>query len=465
MPGNPDKQETDSTVVTQEADTFEAAIQRVEMRAQRIIGWLMIATIILVNLIFHSQMQGLSQRYHLGVLGLSALLVLWFALLALVVRQGFYHRYLKFVNILIQVSTVTLFLLMSAQWVNPVFALTSAAPSFYLLIVGMSSLTFNPKVPLVGACFAVAQYLGAYGYWLDDLLQPGELAVNTIGWPAVLLRSVVILVMGVAAMVISLQARRLLSRAMNQAVHQARVTALEEDMALAAEIQARLIPGELQDSERYVMTSFYRPAGLVGGDYFDIIPAGQDSLYAVIADVSGKGSAAALLMSNIQAITRLMVREGRDLRDMVRILNESVHTASARGRFVTLAAMHLDTWHDEIHYINAGHNPPLLHVPGGGLQELGDADPVLGVVPNQVYQLHTLPFPVGSSLFAYTDGLSEALNQSGEDFHAILRQVIESHAGVPPEQVRQAILERLAAHLDGRDPHDDMTFFCICRRQ
>lgn len=452
-------------VSNDQLETFETAIQRVEMRSQRIISGLLIVTLIFINIIFHTQLQNLSMSFRYAVAAMSLFLVMWFLLLALVIRFGHYHHYIKFVNVIIQVTTVTLFLLVSASLVGVTFALTSAAPFFYLLIIGVSSLTFNPKVAIIAAGFAAGQYVGVYAFWLQGLVKPEDYSIYNTGWPAILIRSMIFIAMGAASMLIALQARRLLIRAVEQARQEVRIQHMEEDMMLAAEIQSRLIPEHLSGDEYYEMTSFYRPAEKVGGDYFDMIPAPGDSHYAFMADVSGKGYAAAMMMANLQSIIRLMVQEGRDLRDMMRVLNQAVLHASARGRFVTLIAMHLDKDHNELQYVNCGHNPPLLCEGGtGNVIELSQADPVLGVIEDYQFQMHTMPFEPGSSLFAYTDGLSEANGMDGTQFKPILDQILCDHCGKSPGHLKQYILDGLSRHIGDKSMRDDMSFFCVCRK-
>jgi len=452
-------------VNSDQLETFETAIARVEMRSQRIISVLLIVTLIFINVIFHTQLQHLSLSYRYAVAAMSLFLVVWFILLAVVIKYGHYHHYIKFINVIIQVSIVTLFLLVSANLVGVTFALTSAAPFFYLLIIGISSLTFNPKVAIIAAGFAAGQYVGVYAFWLQDLVKPEDYAIYNTGWPAILIRSMIFIVMGAAAMMIALQARRLLIRAVEQARQEVRIQHMEEDMMLAAEIQNRLIPERLDSDEHYEMTSFYRPADTVGGDYFDVIPVSDGSHYAFMADVSGKGYAAAMMMANLQSIIRLMVQEGRDLRDMMRVLNQAVIDASARGRFVTLVGMHLDKVHNELQYVNCGHNPPLICEGGtGNVIELNQADPVLGVLENYQFQMHSMPFVAGSGLFAYTDGLSEANDMDGTQFKPVLDQILCDHCGASPERLKQYILDALSRHIGEKSMRDDMSFFFVSRK-
>ncbi len=447
-------------------ETFESAIQRVEMRSQRIISALLIVTLIFINIIFHTQLQDLSLAFRYAVIGLSLFLGLWLALLVMVIRFGHYHHFVKYVNVIIQVSTVTLFLLVSSNLVGVTFALTSAAPFFYLLIIGVSSLTFNPKVAIIAAGFAAGQYVGVYAFWLQDLVKPEDYVIYNTGWPAILMRSLIFIAMGAASMLIAMQARRLLNRAVEQARQEVHIQHMEEDMMLAAEIQSRLIPEQLVGNEYFEMTSFYRPANKVGGDYFDMIAAPDGSQYAFMADVSGKGYAAAMMMANLQSIISLMVQEGRDLRDMMRVLNQAVFHASARGRFVTLIAMYLDKPQNELHYVNCGHNPPLLcETATGNVIELSQADPVLGVIENYQFQMHSMPFEPGSSLFAYTDGLSEANGMDGTQFKPVLDQILCDYCGKSPRELKQHILDALGAHIGEKSMRDDMSFFCVCRKK
>src|SRR5690606_24924693 len=145
------------------------------------------------------------------------------------------------------------------------------------------------------------------------------------------------------------------------------------ELELAAEMQQMLVPRDLPDEERIRAAAWYQPHQQVGGDYYDVIRSGPDELVLCVADVSGKGIAAALLMSNFQATLRALVQRGRGPLDgLVRELNANVLERARGERFITLFIARVDLRTGVMEYVNAGHNPPMLSRPGVPITELSD---------------------------------------------------------------------------------------------
>lgn len=246
-----------------------------------------------------------------------------------------------------------------------------------------------------------------------------------------------------------------------------RALALERskrELELAAEMQQMLVPKDLPDEERIRAAAWYQPHQQVGGDYYDMIRTGPDELVLCVADVSGKGIAAALLMSNFQATLRAMVQRGLgELDVLVRELNANVLERARGERFITLFIARADLATGAMEYVNAGHNPPLLAGPDGRIQELADGAIALGM-------LQDLPFvqvgraAVGkSALLCYTDGLVEQENGQGIAFEtAPARSTLEQMAGAPPQAINQALIARFEEHRAGLPYLDDIAVL-TCR--
>ncbi|WKZ65135.1 MAG: PP2C family protein-serine/threonine phosphatase [Flavobacteriales bacterium] len=235
------------------------------------------------------------------------------------------------------------------------------------------------------------------------------------------------------------------------------------DMELAAQVQKQLIPAELPRTAALQAAAWYLPHRMIGGDYYDLIPLGDDRYLACVADVSGKGIPAALLMSNFQATLRASVPGMLDLEQLIRHLNERVF-ASARGeRFITLFAGILDLRNRSIRYANAGHNAPLLHH-GGRISTLHDGSIALGMMPALPFlRIGEAAVPAGSLLVCYTDGLVEQENAEGIAFEdAPLMRLLQESGSTSPEALNERIITAFEAHRGAQAYLDDIALL-TCR--
>ena len=191
---------------------------------------------------------------------------------------------------------------------------------------------------------------------------------------------------------------------------------LNKEMELARDFQEALIPKKSFTTEKYEIDTYYQPHFNIGGDYIDYIKFSENRFAVVIADISGKGVAAALLMSNFQAMLQSLIFQYRDLETFVFALNQAVHRTTKSDKFITFFIAEIDTDKMEMSYINAGHFPPLLYT-SGKIEELQKGSTVIGA-------FEKLPFinegkvKLGSDamLFCFTDGLVDVTNGSGEYF-------------------------------------------------
>lgn len=235
------------------------------------------------------------------------------------------------------------------------------------------------------------------------------------------------------------------------------------DLELAAQMQQQLIPAELPRTGRLDAAAWYQPHRLIGGDYYDLLPLGDDRYLACVADVSGKGIAAALLMSNFQAQVRAALHQADDLERMMRHLNERVY-ASARGeRFITFFAGIIDLRADSLRFANAGHNDPLL-LDSGRITPLHDGSIALGMMPQLPFlRIGEAVLPREATLLCYTDGLVEQEDAHGHAFEAMpLSEALSGFAGAGPDGVVASVRSAFEAHR-GSEPYlDDIAVLC-CR--
>ncbi len=196
---------------------------------------------------------------------------------------------------------------------------------------------------------------------------------------------------------------------------EARLEIHEQELQRALEIQQSLLPKVIPQLPGIAVATAWRPAHAVGGDYFDVLRLDDNRLAICIADVSGKGVPAALLMANVQASLRASVRELDSPARVCAIVNGMLRESIASNRFVTFFCGVLDATTRTFRYCNAGHPYPIL-VSAGAVHTLDHSDAVLGVFPSWNYQNCSVDLKSGDRLLLFTDGITEAENAQGEEF-------------------------------------------------
>ncbi len=191
---------------------------------------------------------------------------------------------------------------------------------------------------------------------------------------------------------------------------------IRKELEIAKNVQSFLFPADLPDGVRLKVEASYLPHHTVGGDYYDYIPINKNQFLVCIADVSGKGVPAALMMSNFQASLHTMLRHTSNLTEIVEALNYQIHESAKGESFITFFAAIFDHELNTMVYINAGHNPPYLFDQSGELQSLETGTTILGVFdPLPFISEGFIPDLKGFTMFAYTDGLTETENEQGEE--------------------------------------------------
>jgi len=238
---------------------------------------------------------------------------------------------------------------------------------------------------------------------------------------------------------------------------------LRRDLALAAEVQRRLLPPQPPRSDAVTLTAFTLPARSVGGDYYDFLDLGGDRIGVAIADVSGKGIAAALVMSVVQASLRVISSDrGLPVSELATRMNGFLHQSTDGNKYATFFYAQIADGGRRLRYVNAGHNPPYLlrrsHA-GVEVSELTIGGTVLGLFPKVAFEEATLDLCPGDVLVAFTDGVTEALNEAGEEFGEdrlkdLLREAFDSSA----RDISSRLADRVREWIGGAEQHDDLTF-------
>jgi serine phosphatase RsbU (regulator of sigma subunit) len=235
---------------------------------------------------------------------------------------------------------------------------------------------------------------------------------------------------------------------------------LVRDLNLAAQVQRLFLPTAKPAIGGMEIVGMMRPARGLSGDYYDYIPISDQKIQIVIADVSGKGIPAALLMSATAAAVQLEAGREQSMQEIVRRLNGGIHTVSDEGvRYVTLILAQIDVKERRLHFINCGHNPALLlRCRTGGLSLLHSSGPPIGLFEGESYQLDSVELESGDLLVFYTDGVTEAEDASGEEFGMErLSDVVRRGSLCTAEQLMRDIFESSAGFSGENGFHDDVT--------
>jgi serine phosphatase RsbU (regulator of sigma subunit) len=250
---------------------------------------------------------------------------------------------------------------------------------------------------------------------------------------------------------------------------------LRRDLALAAEVQKRLLPDEPPERTTAALAAISLPARSIGGDYYDFLDLGDHRIGIALADIAGKGIAAALIMAVVQASLRIVASDGTaSLPELAARMNDLLHRSTRANSYATFFYAQLDEDSGQLRYVNAGHNPPYLirsvDARGGDatgitageaadIQELSVGGTVIGLFPDMSYQEGAVHLRSGDVLVAFTDGVTEALNAADQEFgeerlKALLRTVVH----LPAPEISARLTQALRTWIEDTAQYDDLTF-------
>lgn len=240
---------------------------------------------------------------------------------------------------------------------------------------------------------------------------------------------------------------------------------LEGELRLARRIQVSLLPRTIPQPEGYRLHAANTPSRTVSGDYYQIIQRNDGAETAVlIADVCGKGTAAALLTASLEAVCSSLLEAGGAAPDVLSHACHFLHQRTPPGKFATACLALLDGASGRVSFVNAGHNPPLLVRAGGGVEELAASGFPLGMVPRSDYDESVLELAPGDLLFLFTDGIVEAEDPDGAQYGLErLTALVVEHRGDTPQELAAALEADLGAFAAGTPRGDDQTFVILQR--
>ena len=239
---------------------------------------------------------------------------------------------------------------------------------------------------------------------------------------------------------------------------------LEREQQVASEIQQRFLPATAPHVEGYELQGISFPCYEIGGDYYDFIQREDGNLIVALGDVSGKGTAAALLMSSLHAAIHAHADTHDSIVETIEAVNRYLTESIPPNRFVTLFYAELNPELGRLTFLNAGHNPPLIVHAGGTMEQLASGGLPLGIMADAEFREGRTQLHPGDVLVIYSDGVSEAVNPTGEEFGPTrLYEVVARNLDASASGIRDRIESALTKFCQGTPAADDITLVIVKR--
>lgn len=238
---------------------------------------------------------------------------------------------------------------------------------------------------------------------------------------------------------------------------------LDEELRTAYVIQSKLLPATLPEIAGYSFAGTNKPCRTVSGDYYDVVVRPDGRMYFIIADVSGKGITAALVMASVATAFNIFTRTDPTPADLVREMNVTLAPKTSPNKFVTLVAGVLDPNTGTIEFANAGHVPPLV-ISNRGVAQLTSTDMVVGLFGHAKYRNQTAQLGPGDSMVLFTDGVTEAENDAEEQLGLEpVATLIQTLHGAPAPSILAAIETHVGGFCGHAASTDDVTMMALTR--
>ncbi|NOZ13957.1 MAG: serine/threonine-protein phosphatase [Acidobacteria bacterium] len=238
---------------------------------------------------------------------------------------------------------------------------------------------------------------------------------------------------------------------------------LEREILIARDIQQKLLPQTLPELSGIRIQAEMETFGEVGGDYYDAIRLSDTKLFFLMADVTGKGIPASLIMSAVQSSLKTLITTGHhDLIQIAESLNKLISETTETNKFVSMFLGILDTAAQTLAYLNAGHNHPILfNRDSTDIRELSIGGMVLGLFEDAIFESDTVDISPGDTIFLYTDGLTEICDKNGNEFgETALKQLLLNHRSLSCEELVSTAVKE-AGRFGNNRLVDDVTAMCI----
>jgi sigma-B regulation protein RsbU (phosphoserine phosphatase) len=236
----------------------------------------------------------------------------------------------------------------------------------------------------------------------------------------------------------------------------------DAELNFAREVQRALFPARLPEGGDLTFSAICIPAQGISGDFYDVLECEDGRTIFAVADVSGKGISAAILMANVQAVLRTLIKASFSLDQVCSELNDHLYKVTEPSKFATFFVAQWLPDSCELEYVNAGHQTPVLSGSVKGL-ELRKGGPPIGMFPDIVYESGKVKLRDSDLIAVYSDGLSEATSSDDVEFgDSRLSQLVKTHHNASLADIQSKILDAVSAWSGrGREPEDDMTVVLV----
>lgn len=243
---------------------------------------------------------------------------------------------------------------------------------------------------------------------------------------------------------------------------------LEKELAVAASIQVDLFPKDIPDLPRTDLAARNRQARQVGGDYYDVLPAGEPGAQAThllcVADISGKGLSAALLMANIQATLRALLASSPPLTGLAAQTNDLLFASTPPNKYATAIFVLYDPETGACQYVNGGHSEGIVLRATGEVDLLESTGMPIGLLPKRQYEARPFALRPGDTMLLYSDGVTDACTVDDDEF-GLERTIntLKANRRLPAPAILDALIQAIDEHADGAPQFDDITAMVVKR--
>jgi serine phosphatase RsbU (regulator of sigma subunit) len=451
-------------------ERINQALEKEEARAERFANNVRLILLILLTAVAVLNMFSVSREANLMNFGVLGIGYTYGFLVVVFIRRSGYHPMMKYVTSCLDVALIFVLLILYARIEIPSVALKNYVFLALFPLVALTAFRYDRMLTLVAGGLAVALYVimffslylshsitvvhGGYAQELfsSDITYIGQFTKVLILCGYVLLLSY-----------LAKYSRGLFAKLITNELHvRNQKELIDWELKIASQVQTQFLPHSFPEIPGLQLYGSVQQGKFVGGDYFDFIKLADDTLLVVVADVSGKGVPASLIMAEVRASTQLLASMHADLEQFTQQLNSLVHQSTDKKNFVTFFAAEINTSQRRLTYVNAGHPPPLISSKQQvrslkkGTLPLG----LYGSLPHLVK--HSEDFKPGDTVIMYTDGIVERTNLLGEQFgeERLLDYVhTDGHNGA--QELARQLFDEVRDFGQGKEPDDDVTLAVV----
>jgi serine phosphatase RsbU (regulator of sigma subunit) len=382
------------------------------------------------------------------------------------IRRKGYHPAMKYLTSCFDVLLVMLLLILYTRIEIPSGALKNYVFFTLYPLVALTTFRYDRRLTLVAGGLAVVLYLGLICYLLGShritLTDGGyerELFSSEVTYIGQITKLLIFIGYALLLAYLAQYSRTLFAKLVTQELSlRSQKEMTDWELNIASQVQTRFLPHAYPAIAGLDICGAVQQGKFVGGDYYDFIKVADDTLLMVVADVSGKGVPAALIMAEVRASTHVLAPVQRDLEAFVRRLNALIYQSTDKKHFVTLCVAEFNTSSGVLSYVNAGHPPPLIYA-GGRVRPLSKGTLPLGMFADIPHLTkHDEQLHPGSMLIAYTDGLVEQTNLQEEQFgEERLHKCICATEGGDAQSMTRGLLEAARTFAGAEALQDDVS--------